>query len=78
MGIQNLYTIMGEGMHCIHCMHCMLPLRRLDVMALNGLTTVKGSEATIEIHSILESKSTLDGVNNQGGNEKLEMADKGG
>ena len=66
---------MGEGMHCIRCM---LPLRRLDVMALNGLTTIKGSEATIERHGILESKSTLEGGNNQGGNEKLEMADKGG
>ena len=38
-------------------MHCMFPLRRLDVMALNGLTTIKGSEATIEIHSMSESKT---------------------
>ena len=44
----------------MHCIHCMLPLRRLDVMALNGLTTIKGSEATIERHGILESKSTLE------------------
>ena len=47
-------------------------------MALNGLTTTKGSEPTIERHSMAESKNTLEGGSNQGGNEKLGMADKGG